>query len=88
MHNLINIVITMSSLLIFIYLTKTESSEPIQNAREASQGKAIETIKAKQSVKNGFEHSQNLCECLFLPQQLNSILWVNLTEENDMNLSV
>ena len=32
--------------------------------------------------------SHNLCGCSFLPNKLNSNLWVNLTEGNDLNLSV
>ena len=33
MHNLIKTAITMSNVLIFISLTKTESSEPIRNVK-------------------------------------------------------
>ena len=48
LQNMIKTVDTMFNVLIFISLTKTESSESIQNT---NQGKAIETIKAKQSGK-------------------------------------
>ena len=47
---MIKIAITMSNVLIFTSLTK-KGNQRTSTKREANQGKAIETIKAKQSGK-------------------------------------